>query len=188
MRQVPIAISVVSLLLISQFARGEIYKWVDQKGNVHLTNIYRMVPEKYREDVESRIWVKRVIDGNTLLLSSGEQVQLTGVTTSVTRRFGKSVSTYMKEAPLFVQQLVEGKEIRLEFDRENKDRYGRLLAYVYLMDGTFLNAEIIKQGYSHTYTRFPFKYLEQFRQYEREARENKRGLWGNSMIDPNVLK
>ncbi len=44
-------------------------------------------------------------------------------------------------------------------------------------DGTFLNAEIIKHGYGFAYTRFPFKYLEEFRQYEREARENERGLW-----------
>jgi len=45
-------------------------------------------------------------------------------------------------------------------------------------DGIFLNAEIIKQGYGFAYTRFPFKYLEDFRQYEREARKNNRGLWG----------
>jgi len=56
-------------------------------------------------------------------------------------------------------------------------RYGRVLAYVYLKDGTFLNAELIKQGYGHAYTRYSFKYLERFRKYEKEARENKRGLW-----------
>ena len=48
------------------------------------------------------------------------------------------------------------------------------------MDGTFLNAEIIKQGYGHAYTRFPFKYMEEFRQYEKEAREAKRGLWAEN--------
>ena len=179
MKQVPIAISVISLLLISQLARGEIYKWVDQRGNVHFTNIRRIVPEKYREDVESRIRVKRVIDANTLLLNSGEEVQLMGVKTSITRRWRirKSVSTYMKEALSFVQELAEGKEIRLEFDWENKGRYGHLLAYVYLMDGTFLNAEIIKQGYGFTDPKYPFKYMEEFRRYEREASEYKRGLW-----------
>jgi micrococcal nuclease len=51
------------------------------------------------------------------------------------------------------------------------------LAYVYLTDGTFLNAEIIKHGYGFAYTKFPFKYLAEFRRYEREARENGRGLW-----------
>ncbi len=54
------------------------------------------------------------------------------------------------------------------------------LAYVFLEDGTFLNAEIIKQGYGHAYTRFPFKYMDEFRRYEREARGQRRGLWGKS--------
>ncbi|MFH1623702.1 MAG: thermonuclease family protein [Pseudomonadota bacterium] len=48
---------------------------------------------------------------------------------------------------------------------------------VYLHDGTFLNAEIVKQGYGFAYIRYPFKYLYEFRNYEREARENGRGLW-----------
>lgn len=65
----------------------------------------------------------------------------------------------------------------LEYDQDRMDRYGRTLAYVFLVDGTFLNAEIIKQGYGFAYTRFPFKHLEAFRKFEREARENGRGQW-----------
>jgi micrococcal nuclease len=183
MRQVLIPISVISFLLISGLAHGEIYKWVDPKGNLHFTNMYRTVPETYRENVESRIWVKQVIDVNTLLLRSGEQVELTGVKTSRTRGFRNPAGAYMKEATLFVKQLVEGKEIRLEFDWENRDRYGRLLAYVYLLDGTFVNEEIIKQGYGLTDTIYPFKYMEEFRGYESDARENKKGLWRNEWIN-----
>jgi micrococcal nuclease len=55
-----------------------------------------------------------------------------------------------------------------------------LLAYVYLADGTFLNAEIIQRGYGFAYTRFPFKFLEEFRAYEKYARENQLGLWGDN--------
>ena len=78
--------------------------------------------------------------------------------------------------------MVEGKRVRLEFDQANaaqghKDRYGRTLAYVFLEDGTLLNAEIIKQGYGHAYTQFPFSRMEEFRWLEREAREEERGLW-----------
>ena len=51
---------------------------------------------------------------------------------------------------------------------------------MYLEDGTFLIAEIIKQGYGFAYTRFPFKYMDEFRRYQREAREQNRGLWGKS--------
>ena len=53
----------------------------------------------------------------------------------------------------------------------------RTLAYVFLEDGTLLNAEIIKQGYGHAYTQFPFSRMEEFRRLEREAREEQRGLW-----------
>ena len=121
--------------------------------------------------------VKRVIDGDTLLLTNGERVRLIGVDTPETKHPQKPVQYFGKEAYLFTKRMVEGKEVRLEYDWQRKDRYGRLLAYVYLMDGTFLNAEIIKQGYGFAYIKYPFRYMEEFRQYEREARENERGLW-----------
>ena len=71
-----------------------------------------------------------------------------------------------------------GRWFGLEFDVERKDRFDRTLAYVYLPNAIFLNTEIVKQGYGHAYTQFPFRYLDQFRAYEREAREASRGLWG----------
>ena len=86
------------------------------------------------------------------------------------QRFGK-------EASAFTKRMAEGKQVRLEYDQDRVDRFGRTLAYVYLEDGTFLNAEIVKQGYGHAYTRFPFKYLKEFRGYERKAWEAQRGLW-----------
>ena len=121
--------------------------------------------------------VKRVIDGDTILLINGERVRLIGVDTPETKHPQKPVQYFGMEAYLFTKQMIDGKEARFGFDRQKKDRYGRLLAYVYLLDGTFLNAEIIKKGYGFAYTRFPFKYIEEFRRYEREARENRRGLW-----------
>jgi len=119
----------------------------------------------------------RVIDGNTIALNNGETVRLIGVDTPETKHPRKPVEYYGKEASAFTKKMVEGKQVKLEYDWQSKDKYGRTLAYVYLTDGTFLNAEIIKQGYGHAYTQFPFKYLEQFRQYEREAKEGTRGLW-----------
>ena len=81
--------------------------------------------------------------------------------------------------------MVQRKRVILEFDQANahighKDKYRLTLAYVFLEDGTFLNAEIIKQGYGFAYTRFPFKYMDEFRGYQREAREQGRGLWERS--------
>ena len=63
----------------------------------------------------------------------------------------------MKEASLFGEQLLKGKEVGLGFDFESTDRYGRLSAYVYLLYGTFLNAEIIKQRYGFADAKHPFR-------------------------------
>ena len=126
--------------------------------------------------------VERVVDGDTLLLQSGERVRLIGVDTPEIKHPKKPVEYFGKEASAFTRRVVEEKRVRLEFDQANaarghKDRYGRTLAYVFLEDGTLLNAEIIKQGYGHAYTQFPFSRMEEFRRLEREAREEQRGLW-----------
>jgi len=129
--------------------------------------------------INSQTWrfCTRVVDGDTIILDGHERGRLIWVDTPETKDPRKPVQYFGKEASVFTKRMVEGKNIRLEYDWQKIDKYGRTLAYVYLEDGTFLNAEIIKQGYGHAYTRFPFKYLEEFRQYEREARENQRGLW-----------
>ena len=119
----------------------------------------------------------RVVDGDTIVVKGIGKVRLIGVDTPETKHPRKPVEYFGKEASAFTKRMVEGKKVRLEYDWQRKDKYNRTLAYVYLKDGTFLNAEIIKQGYGHAYTCYPFKYLEQFRKYEKEARENKRGLW-----------
>ena len=122
----------------------------------------------------------RAVDGDTIIVNIAgvkERVRLIGIDTPETKHPRKPVQYYGKEASMFTANMVEGKKVRLEFDQNQRDRYKRLLAYAYLEDGTFLNAEIIKQGYGHAYTKFPFKYMNEFRQYEREARIRKRGLW-----------
>ena len=81
--------------------------------------------------------------------------------------------------------MLDKKQIRLEFDLNDTyicrgDKYGMILAYVYLMDGIFLNVGITKQGYGFAHTCFPFMCMEEFMRYEGgtgEARENKRALW-----------
>ena len=97
----------------------------------------------------------RAVDGDTIIVNIAgvkERVRLIGVDTPETKHPRKPVQRFGKEASMFTANMVEGKKVRLEFDQNQRDRYKRLLAYVYLEDGTFLNAEIIKQGYGHAYT------------------------------------
>ena len=121
--------------------------------------------------------VARVTAADTLSLSSGEEVRLIGVGMPETRQPKKPAQPRGKEALAFVVQLVEGKKVRLEFDRQRTDKYKRLLAYVYVSD-IMLNAELVRQGYAQVTTSPPnVKYQELFLQLQREAREAKRGLW-----------
>ena len=133
----------------------------------------------------------KVIDGDTIKIATGENVRLIGVDTPESRRNKKlyrdadrskedvdAIIAMGKESAKFTAGLVLGKDVRLEFDVQKQDRYGRLLAYVYLEDGTFVNAEIIKQGYGSPMTVPPnVKFADLFKKLYQEARENKRGLW-----------
>jgi micrococcal nuclease len=125
--------------------------------------------------------VLRVIDGDTIeveLAGKAETVRLIGVDTPETRHPRKPVQAFGKEATAFTRQMVEGKEVRLEFDVQPRDKYGRLLGYVYVGD-TMLNAELVRQGYAQVATYPPnVKYQERFLALQREAREAGRGLWG----------
>ena len=123
--------------------------------------------------------VTRVVDGDTIVVAGVGTVRLIGVDTPETLDPRAPVQFFGKEASEFTRRMVEGKVVRLEFDAQGTDKYQRTLSYVYLSDGTFLNAEIVKQGYGHAYVKYPFKYLDQFRGYEREAREGRRGLWAD---------
>jgi micrococcal nuclease len=128
--------------------------------------------------------VTRVVDGDTINVSGVGSVRLIGVDTPETVDPRKPLQYFGAEASAFTKSLAQGKTVRLEYDTQRTDKYMRTLAYVYLPDAALLNAEIIRQGYGHAYTVFPFRYLDQFRGYEREAREAQRGLWAISAVAP----
>jgi micrococcal nuclease len=118
------------------------------------------------------------VDGDTIHVEGIGSIRLIGIDTPETVDPRGPVEFFANESSAFTSRMVQGEVVRLEFDFQRKDKYDRTLAYVYLQDGTFVNAEIVKQGYGHAYTQYPFKYLDQFRGYEREARAAGRGLWG----------
>ena len=131
--------------------------------------------------------VTHVVDGDTIVLSPKEKVRLIGVDTPETVHPKKMVKCYGKEATEFTRSMVAGQKIRLALDdanaaRQYKDRYGRTLGYVYLQGGMMLNAELIRRGFAHAYTRFPFRYLVEFRRLEREARGRGVGLWSSCPV------
>ena len=140
----------------------------------------------------NNILVIKAIDGDTIELADRERVRLIGIDTPEsrfnkklerdarrTKRDYETIIEMGKKASAFTKTLVEGKKVRLEFDVERRDAYGRLLAYVYLPDGRMLNAELLKEGYAQVYTFQPnVKYVGLFLELQKKARENNKGLWG----------
>lgn len=130
--------------------------------------------------------VDRVVDGDTIVVQVKSQqttIRLIGVDTPETVHPSKPVEHYGKEASQFTANLLKGERVYVVTDpsQGTTDKYGRTLAYIYRVpDGLFVNAEIIRQGYGHAYTQYPFKYMEEFRQLEQFARQAEKGLWSNA--------
>ena len=148
-------------------------------------------PQKAVGKAGEYFYVTRVVDGDTLKLSNGKKVRLIGVDTPETyfseklvrdsKRSRKDISVIQamgKKSSAFTKDLCFNKKVRLEYDIEKRDRYGRWLAYVYLEDGTFVNAKILEEGYGQVMTVPPnVRYAKRFLSLERDAREKVRGLW-----------
>jgi micrococcal nuclease len=135
--------------------------------------------ENFVSGVETAL-VSRVIDGDTVELSNRDYVRYIGADSPETVDPRKPVQCFGVEATRRNKELVEGKSVRLEKDVSDRDKYGRLLRYVYLQDGTFVNLELIKEGYAAA-SIFPpdVKYADVFNAAEKEARGLKRGLWNS---------
>lgn len=122
-------------------------------------------------------------DGDTLSVDmngTDEAVRFIGIDTPETKKPDTPVQCYGPEASNFTKQTIGAQPVRLEADPtgDNRDRYNRLLRYVYLPDGTLLNRELIAKGYAFAYTSFPFTKKADFVAAQTDAQQAKLGLWG----------
>jgi len=132
------------------------------------------------------VQVLRVIDGDTIevsLKNKKETIRLIGIDAPETVDPRKPVQCFGKEASDKASVLLTGKTIILEPDstQGERDKYGRLLRYVFL-DGLNFNKLMISKGFAHEYTyqNNPYKYMEEFKNAEKKAREGKIGLWSEN--------
>jgi len=129
--------------------------------------------------------VTRVVDGDTFKIDAGggrdDTVRMIGIDTPETVKPNSPVEPYGKEASAYAKELLEGRDACLELDVEERDKYDRLLAYVYLADGTFVNEALLAQGYASVLTIPPnVKFADRFVRVQREARGAGRGLWSGA--------
>lgn len=127
--------------------------------------------------------VIKVIDGDTIVVDKNgvsETVRMIGVDTPETVHPSKAVQCFGVEASNQTKAWLTEQVVRLEADlsQGERDKYGRLLAYVFRVDGLFVNQELIAKGFAYEYTyNLPYKYQSSFQSAETEARLNKSGLW-----------
>lgn len=135
------------------------------------------IPTSYIPPVKTQAVVKRVVDGDTIELTTGEKVRYIGINTPELHDPKKPVECFGQAASDENKRLVEGKTIMMEKDVSEVDKYKRLLRYVYV-DNLFINDYLVRQGFAQVST-FPpdIKYIPQFLEAQKVARDNNRGLW-----------
>lgn len=122
--------------------------------------------------------VTRIVDGDTIQIETGQKVRYIGMNTPESVDPRKPVECFGKEASEKNKELVLNKKVYLIKDVSETDKYGRLLRYVYLEDGTFINSELVKQGYASVMTVPPdVKYSALFLDFQKQAKDSKLGLW-----------
>lgn len=122
--------------------------------------------------------VTHVSDGDTITLENGQKLRYIGINAPESVKPQSPVECFGKEASARNKELVMGKMVKLVKDVSETDRYGRLLRYVYLEDGSFVNEVLVREGYARAST-FPpdVRYSDFFRNIEHDAQAAKRGLW-----------
>ena len=122
--------------------------------------------------------VRWVDDGDTVVLADGRRVRYVGINAPEVAHEDRPAERFGPEARNLNRKLVFKKKVRLEFDREKEDQYGRVLAYLFLQDGTFVNAELLKGGYAYYLFRRPnTKYDSLLLCLQREAMAKRVGMW-----------
>jgi len=127
------------------------------------------------------VHVARVFDGDTFRTTSGERIRLLGINTPEIAHDRQPEQPIGHEATVRLQQLITGKTVRLSFDQERRDDYGRTLAQVYLRDNTWIDVLLVREGLAHVYTFEPnHHWTPALLIAEQQARAGRLGIWSTS--------
>lgn len=154
------------------------------------------VVEVSAQDAQKALYnVVKVVDGDTVAVSDTngkeEVLRLIGINTPETVDPRKPVECFGKEASNKSKEILTGKKVSLESDgtQGERDKYNRLLRYVFLEDGTNFNKLMIEEGYAYEYTyNTPYKYQEEYKVAQKSAREQKKGLWADDTCNGQMTK
>jgi micrococcal nuclease len=149
----------------------------DNKKPVFVEKNINVTPTAKQEIIE----LIKVVDGDTIIVKINgreKSVRLIGIDTP------EKNECFEKEATDKANELMENKKIKLEADssQDNNDKYGRLLRYIYLEDGTLINKKLVEEGFGTEYTyKIAYKFQTEFREIEKMAKEKKIGMWADGV-------
>lgn len=174
------------LLFISISVQAEIFHWFDSNGNKHFSDrphqgaqILQVSPG------HSHFLVKKVYDGDTILLTNGKKIRLLGINTPEVEGRNKSLQVGGEQAKQWLEHKLLNKKIRMEKDIEKMDKYGRLLAHVFTEDNEHMNLELVKQGLASVNIYPPnLKYTDILLKAEQHAEKQSLGIWGFREYQP----
>ena len=134
--------------------------------------------------------VTDVVDGDTVIVNGNIRVQLLGVN-ALGHSWGTTAQSqdFDSRSTAFTTHYLKGKKVRLEYDpangrQDHRDAWDRVLAYVYLEDGSLFNLTMLEQGYARAYTKYIFKHAHQFQAAQQRAQAAGRGLWALYRAQP----
>lgn len=167
------------LALFATACCADIFKWRDPQGQTHYSDHAQGVARIVFIEPGYSFWiVKKVYDGDTVLLQDGRKVRLLGINTPEIEHRNNAAEAGGSEAKAWLENLLRGKKVRLQTDVEKQDKYGRDLAYLFTEDGMHVNIELVKHGLAAVVIHPPnLLYVEPLHAAQREAEVAKLGIW-----------
>lgn len=179
-------------LLLSHVHATEVYQWTDERGRQIFSDqptdpaaeVLELQPNSNRYLFN----VKRVYDGDTLVLENDERVRLLSINTpEISSRHREAEPGGIEARDWLRNQLKDG-QVYLQYDAEKRDRYDRLLAYAWTVDGEFINEQLLQQGLAALTIQPPnLQYAEQLMAAQQHALDHKKGIWADKHYQPRKV-
>lgn len=172
--------SLILLLFIQLSYADKVYQWTDAQGYRHYSDKQHQNATTFKLAKNfSYHKVKKVYDGDTLLLTDGRKIRLLGINTPEIEHSNQATQAGGVAATKWLTQQLSGKKIRLEFGQQKRDKYKRYLAHIFTEQGIHINQELVRLGFASTNV-FPpnLKYVAQLHAAEQVAEAKNLGIWG----------
>ena len=178
--------------LIGTVSATEIYQWTDDRGRQIFSDqpadpaaeTIELTPSSNRYLFN----VKRVYDGDTLILENNQRVRLLGINTPEISSHYREAEPGGIEARDWLKNQLSENQIYLQYDTEKRDRYDRLLAYAWTPDGDFINEKLLQKGLAALSLKPPnLQYADQLIAAQQQAINQQQGIWGDKHYQPRKI-